>query len=100
LGLIPGNTHTHTHAQNSVLACVTQNSFLRLGFVQDKEARQKALKEQLQKQKASISTNEPEAMEQRKLFLDLSKLLAAKVCLQEARNHRSGKGTCFCLVLD
>jgi len=46
---------------------------------QDKEARQKALKEQLQKQKASISTNEPEAMEQRKLFMDLSKLLAAKV---------------------
>jgi hypothetical protein len=46
----------------------------------DKEARQKALKEQLQKQKASIAANEPEAMEQRKLFLDLSKLLAAKVC--------------------
>ena len=99
MGLSPSNTLTH--AQFSVLACVTQilMFLLCLRFVQDKEARQKALKEQLQKQKASISTNEPEAMEQRKLFMDLSKLLAAKVCLQEARIHRSGKGRCFCLVL-
>jgi len=45
----------------------------------DKETRQKALKEQLQKQKAAIQTNEPKAMEQRKKFEELAKLLGAKV---------------------
>jgi intraflagellar transport protein 81 len=45
----------------------------------DKEARQKSLKEQLQKQKAAIQANEPKAMDQRKHFEQLAQLLGAKV---------------------
>jgi len=56
----------------------------------DKEARQKSLKEQLMKQKAAISSNEPEAMEQRKLFASLASLMAAKVNSKAAKIDGEG----------
>ena len=45
----------------------------------DKEARQKALKEQLLKQKGAIEAGAGDAMGQRTHFIALSKLLSAKV---------------------